>query len=320
MAVPTNTHQTYDSGLIYEDLSSKVSAISPTETPFQTAISTSKAEQTHHEWSTVDLAAASDSNTNVEGDDATNDAPTTGVRVGNYTQISDKVAQVSGSAEVANSPENQTRLAKQVFYKMQELKRDCEKQILSNKASVAGTTSVARQSGSLSSWLETNVDVAGTGGVAGGYNSGTGLTVAPTDGTLEALTEAKFIGVVQSAWTEGGNPSIAFMAGAMKSKITSTFTGYASKQREADKTISAATDLYVSDFGDIRLVADRFARASSVEIIDPARASVAMYRGMRSDGLAKTGDSMRKQILHEYCLHIDNEKAHAGVYGINPAL
>ena len=61
-----------------------------------------KAKGKYHEWQTDVLVASSDANAVIEGDDATNDALTPTVRVGNYTQISDKVAQVTGTQEVVD--------------------------------------------------------------------------------------------------------------------------------------------------------------------------------------------------------------------------
>ena len=56
------------------------------------------AENTYHEWQTDTLAAADATNARVEGADASDTSFTATNRVGNYTQISDKVVSVSGTS------------------------------------------------------------------------------------------------------------------------------------------------------------------------------------------------------------------------------
>ncbi|MGL1218043.1 SU10 major capsid protein, partial [Vibrio parahaemolyticus] len=67
-----------------------------------------------------------------------------------------------------------------------------------------------RMLGSLPSWLTTNVD-RGAGGANGGYNAGTSLTVAATDGTTRAFTKALLDSVHQACYTAGGNPSVLML-------------------------------------------------------------------------------------------------------------
>jgi hypothetical protein len=90
-------------------------------------------ENTYHEWSTVELAAANADNKTIEGDDATNDAPTTGNRFGNYAQLMDKVAQVTTTAEKVKSAGGVQKMAKQILFKTQEIKRDMEARLVSKK-------------------------------------------------------------------------------------------------------------------------------------------------------------------------------------------
>ena len=97
MALPSDTFTTYDSVGNREDLSDIIYDVTPTETPFLTALPKGKSTSTKHEWQTRALTAASGSNAVLEGDDATTDASTANTRVYNYPQISDKVARVTGT-------------------------------------------------------------------------------------------------------------------------------------------------------------------------------------------------------------------------------
>ena len=134
MAVTANTNETYNVSTIKEDLQDALISISPTETPFMSAIGTKSVSSTYFEWATVDLAAADATNRVAEGENAPgNDAPTNAVRLANYVQISDKVVEVSDTAEAVNGVGDAQRIAKQVAYKLKEMKRDIETMIVAQQ-------------------------------------------------------------------------------------------------------------------------------------------------------------------------------------------
>src|SRR5574343_912264 len=122
MAQPSGTHSSYDHIGRREDLSDIIYDVSPTDTPFLTAIPRNQATSTTHEWLTRSLAAASGSNAVIEGDDATTDAANANVRLFNYTQISDKVARVSGTQEAVTNAGMANTMAREKADKMKELK------------------------------------------------------------------------------------------------------------------------------------------------------------------------------------------------------
>src|SRR3990167_1311530 len=99
MALPTNTFTTYSAVGNREDLSDAIYRIDPTDTPFMSGIERERATAVNHEWETQALASANSSNAVLEGDDATTDATTATVRLGNPCQISDKVARVTGTQQ-----------------------------------------------------------------------------------------------------------------------------------------------------------------------------------------------------------------------------
>ena len=103
MALPTNTFSSYTAIGNREDLSDVIYRIDPADTPFMTACEREKATAVSHEWQTQSLAAVDTNNAVLEGDDATTDAATPTVRLGNICQISDKVARVTGTQRAAES-------------------------------------------------------------------------------------------------------------------------------------------------------------------------------------------------------------------------
>jgi hypothetical protein len=318
MAVNANTNQTYDVSTIREDLDAALSSISPTETIFMSSIGTRNVDNTYFEWSEVDLAAAAD-NRAVEGDAATNSAPTNAVRKGNYTQISTKTVEVSSTNQAVNGVADAQTVAKQVAYKLSEMKRDMEKMLLDNVAASAGSASAARQTAGLPAFLTTNAS-RGTGG-ADGTTSGSGSAgypdAAATDGTTRAITETLLKGVIADCWDEGAEPSVVLCGSSQKQTI-SGFTGNATRYKEAeDSKLNAAIDVYISDFGELQIVPARHIRSRDVFVLDPNYAAVAYLQTAKQEPLAKNGLSERRLISAEYGLQVTSEKAHGVIADVS---
>jgi hypothetical protein len=315
MTVPSNTHQTYQTVGIREDLSDIISRIDPTEVPFTSNIGRSKATNTRHDWQIQTLAAATNTNAQIEGDEASVDAAVATTRPWNYTQIADKVASVTGTNRAVNTAGRDDEMEYQVMLKGLELRRDVETQMVTNKASVQGNSATARVSGGFECWLTSNVSL-GTSGTTTGFSSTTGLVAAPTDGTQRTFTEALLQAVVRSAWTNGGRPKI-LMLGPFNKQRFSGFSGIAAQRRDVkgmdQATIIGAADVYVSDFGNLNVVPNVFQRDRTALLIDPKLVKKAQLRPMKNWEIAKLGDQTRRQILEEYTLEVVNEAGHGKV-------
>lgn len=300
-----------------EDLSNTIYNIAPTETPVVSSIGKTKATATYHEWQTDDLAAASAAGL-IEGADASGASDTPTVRVGNRTQIQGKTVHISGTLDAVDKAGRKTETAYQLAKAGQELKRDMEKTILGNVAQSNGTAgSSARLLGSIQTWLGTNF-VTMTDGVAPVGSNGTAIR---TEGaTAAAFTEAKLKECVKSCFENGGNPTILVVPPTQK-QVVSGFPGIAEQRYAAptsgkQTTIMGAADVYLSDFGTLSVVPDRFMTADTSPaaeqalVLDPSMAAIATLRPFQSNLLAKSGDSEKHQMLVEYTLQVSNEKAH----------
>ena len=129
MAVPSNTRTTYGAIGIREDLSNIIYNISPEDTPFMSGIGKSSCDNTYFEWQIDGLSDPTD-NRQIEGDDATALAVVEPDRVGNYTQISSKVVQSSGTAEAVDFAGRKSTQAYQMAKRAKELKLDMESMAL----------------------------------------------------------------------------------------------------------------------------------------------------------------------------------------------
>lgn len=313
MAVETNTNLTFATIGIREDLAEKIYLVAAEDTPFTSNIGTTSATATFHEWQTHALASAIDTNAVLEGDDSTIDAATRTVRVGNRTQISDKTASVSGTNQAVDQAGRSSEMAFQLVTKGTELARDIEKQMLSNKPSVAGSTTLARQSAGMLAWLETNTE-RGVGGSDGGFSSG--VVDAATNGTLRNFTETLLKAAQQSAFATGGKPTQLYMDGALKQ----TFSGFGgisatrvntTIDANAQTSIIGAADVYVGDFGTLTAIPHPYGTTGRDVIgVDTSMVAKSILRPMASMELAKNGDSERRLLNEEYCLEVKNEAAH----------
>jgi hypothetical protein len=300
-----------------EDLSNTIYNIAPTETPVVSSIGKTKATATYHEWQTDDLAAASAAGL-IEGADASGASDTPTVRVGNRTQIQGKTVHISGTLDAVDKAGRKTETAYQLAKAGQELKRDMEKTILGNVAQSNGTAgSAARLLGSIQTWLGTNF-VTMTDGVAPVGSNGTAIRTKGA--TASAFTEEKLKECVKSCFENGGNPTILVVPPTQK-QVVSGFPGIAEQRYAAptsgkQTTIMGAADVYLSDFGTLSVVPDRFMTASTSPaaeqalVLDPSMAAIATLRPFQSNLLAKSGDSEKHQMLVEYTLQVSNEKAH----------
>jgi hypothetical protein len=318
MTTPASTFETYAAVGNREDLSDTIYRIDPSETPFVSGIEREKASAVNHEWQTQALGSVDATNAVLEGDDATTDAVTATVRLGNMCQISDKVARVSGTQQAVDHAGRDDELAYQEMLKGLELKRDIETILVgTNQAKVTGNDTLARKTASVLSWIKTNTSksAGATTGVDPSAADGTGTR---TDGTQRVFTEAQLKTVLSAIWTAGGKPDV-IMTGAFNKQMFSTFTGRATPTEDTKaKKIVASVDFYESDFGKLSVVPNRFQRTRDVLILQMDMWAQAHLNGrkMVSIPLAKTGDSDRRQILSEYVLVSRNEKASGGVFDL----
>lgn len=306
MAAPTNTFSTATAIGNREDLTDVIYRISPTATPLLNMAAKSKASNTLHEWQVQDLAAAA-ANAQVEGDDATAKAVTVTQRLQNRTQISSKTVIVSGTQQSMNPAGRKDELAYQLSLASLELKRDMEFALTQNNTAATGT----RTSRGLVGWVVDNKD-AGVGYVAASYTGNT----AQTDGTQRAFTETQLKSVLQQCFTNGGEPD-TIMVGPAQKQTFSTFTGGTTRfDKSEDSKLTASIDVYVSDFGTLNVVPNRFQRTRDAFVLQSDKMAVAYLRPFQTKELAKTGDADRRQIVVEYTLECRAPKAHGAIYDL----
>jgi hypothetical protein len=297
---------------IREDLSDTIYNISPAEVPFQASIPHVKATQMNHEWQTDSLAAAA-ANAVIEGDDVTAGSSTPTTRLGNITQLSQKSARVTSRARAVNTAGRADELIYQMEMKRaRELRRDVEKCLLDNKPKVTGNDTTAPECAGIGAWIATNDDFGATGSSPSPIDG----TDARNDGTQRLFTEDLLKNVMNLIFTEGGYPDV-LMVGAFNRQIASSFTiGRTVMQKAEDPKLHATFSIYSSDFGDLKIIPNRFQRARDALVLQTDMWAFATLQDYHSFDLAKTGHSDARVIAVEYTLEARNEKASGGVFDL----
>jgi hypothetical protein len=312
MAAQTNMTTTLNSVGNREDLEDVIYRVAAEKTPVFSMIDRKKATARFHEWQIESLATPVTSNAQLEGDDVTAlDTANLTTRVGNYCQIFRKTLAVSRSQEVVDKAGRKSEVNRQKVLKGIELRRDVEKTICANLASVNESGATPRSTAGFLAWLTSNVS-RGASGASGGFSAG--IVAAATNGTQRAFTEALMKAAWATAFNNGADPSVAFMGGVLKQEF-SAFTGIADIRTEVKNrnqaTITGAADIYVGDFGSVSAVPHPYAFTRDFLAVDPEYAAVAVLDGFKTDDLNKTGDTAAKKIMtFEAAFECANEKAH----------
>jgi len=314
MATITNTFTTASPKGNRESLSDVVSRITPEDTPIWSMIAKESTTSIFPEWE-IDTLAAPGANAQLEGDQYTYAAVTPVTRVGNPTQIMRKEWVVTKTQEAVDNAGRAEQIKTVKVKRGIELKKDTEFAIVSNTASVKGQT---RLMGGLPSWITSNVSRGG-GGSNGGYNSGTTLTVAATNGSQRAFTKTLLDTVMQSCYTSGANVKQVVVSPYVKSVFVTFMsdTNVAAFRYAVDpqsnRTIIATADYYEGPFGRVAVIPNRVMATSAgvarnAFLLDEEMLAMKVLRKIASDpNVVTNADAEAGVLIGEHTLAVKNE-------------
>lgn len=314
MAATVGASKAYDlaGGPLREDLRDIIYDISPMDTVFLTRAARGTAKSTTHEWQ-IDSLAAPAKNAAIEGDAFSATARSLPTRLKNYTQIARKEYEVTGTAQKVNNAGMRELLAYHTMQAGKEIKRDMEKDMLSDEPASAGTSVSGRVSAGAESWIcsPNHIAVGQTTATTTAYVSGF-ATSPVTDGSATAFTEAGLKSMLAQAWSCGGETDTILVGAGLYNTI-SGFTGIATRFRDVaagkQASIVGAADVYVSAYGKHNIQLSRYSRSDTVLALDMSTWEVAYLRPFQTIEIAKVGDSERRLMLAEYTLCAKSPKA-----------
>jgi len=280
-----STYTTYNQVGKKEDVSDIISNISPFATPMQAMIKNEKVSARTFSF-LEDSLADSAVNAVVEGADASMATLTDATERTNNTQIMSKAFQVSATADAVATYGRAKETAHQLAKKLKEIKKDYERAMVGvEQAAVAGNASTARKMTSLLNQISTGIDA--------GSNA------------TDSLTESKLLLAGQTAYDNGSDVD-TFMIKPADAQIVAGFSAASGRNREIaqGKTLVNAIDLYVSPYGEYRVVLNRELKTTHALLIDPTMFKTCTLRPFTRTLLAKNGDSDRHHIVGEVsCKH-----------------
>jgi len=311
MAATVAASKAYDlvGGALKEDLQDMIYDISPMETVFLNGIARLSCASTTHEWLT-DALAAPTKNAAIEGDAHAPTARALPSRLKNYTQIARKDIEVTGTANAVDNAGMAKLMAYHTARAGKEIKRDMEKDLLSDEPASAGTSVSGRVSAGAEAWIyspnhiSVNQAAGGTGPTTTAPVSG--FAVSPvTDGSATAFTNTGLNAMLQQSWSCGGEVDVILVGPTLYNTI-SGFTGIATRFRDVGSRqqaqIIGAADVYVSPYGSHKIMLSRYSRSTTVFCFDMKTWGVAYLRPFQVTEIAKVGDADRKMLLAEYTL------------------
>ena len=328
MAVSANTFVSGTAKVNREELSDIVDLTQRSDTPIYSMIENGSASSTFPEWAVEEFDAPGN-NVQSEGRDYVFTDQDPNQRYGNHTQIMEKEGKFSNTQEAVSNAGQSEKINRKKVLKGIALRTDVEFSLVTNNPSLGGDD---RQSGSLSTWAETNVSRGG-GGANGGYDELTKVTAAPTDGTQRAFTKTLLDDLLQGAFTSGAKLNHMFFSPYQK-RVFATFMSdanvapfrYAAKAGK--NTLVADAEVYMGPLGTVYahpnfVMGANAATARNVFVLDTKKIKWAWLRKIAEDKeLAKTGDYKKFVLQGEGTAKVLNEKAVgivADVFGIDAA-
>jgi hypothetical protein len=349
MAAPADYLDTSDlkaiaaNGLVNEDVLQKIFDISDIPTPFLDLAGTDTIKNSYTEWVQDSLASVDTANAVVSGSDAgTSGQEKAGdARVGNHTQISDKLVQVTERALATSNIGRADELAYQIGRRLQELRRDVEAICLLPQASIADdNASVAGKSGSLPAWVVTN-DSLGTDGAATGFNTSTKVVAVPAAGDTRALTYSLLTAQIENAYLQNGNISTIMTVPQIVRRLNAYLFSSSAPHSiphanvdgggpGVDQTSQGWINVIKTDFGfNLKIIPNRLQQtyastdstpgtSADVFLIDPNMVAVGYLDGYKVKPIAKLGLAERRHLSVDWSLKVYQEKAHAVIRDITP--
>jgi hypothetical protein len=307
MAATVAASKAYDlaGGALKEDLQDMIYDISPQDTVFMNSVGRGTARSTTHEWLTDVLVAAA-KNAAIEGDAHAPTARALPSRLKNYTQITRKDIEVTGTANKVDNAGMSTLMAYHTARAGRECKRDIEFGALGSEPASAGTSVSGRVSAGAEIWIYQNNHLKPNQTTATTSAPTSGFAVGPqVDGSATAFTSAHLTSMLQQAWSCGGETDVILCGPSLYNTI-SGFTGLATRFRDVGSRHQAqiinAADVFVSAFGSHSIKLSRYAATDTVFAFDMSTWEIAYLRPFSVTDVARVGDAERKMLLAEWTL------------------
>jgi hypothetical protein len=294
MALGINT--VYDDGTRIEDVMRNIICLTPTDTPFMTGIKKGGASNVLHEWLNKTLTTRQD-NAKAEGATFSYAKRSLSSRSVNVTQIFDKTYDVSSTTRwVKKLHKTNDTKAELLADCLAEIATDIEHALLRG-SKCTGNDTVARRMAGAVNYITTNY-------------------TAVSSGTT--LSESFFTGLLELAWSAGGDPDEIYVNSFLKRVISGFDMGAVKNMATSDKRLVSNIDVVSGDFGIQKIFKSRdmlnATNNCTIMAIDNAKWKMAVgeeVHELSSEEVAQTSHSTKGVIRGELTLESLAENGNA---------
>jgi hypothetical protein len=278
---------TYDAVGMAEDVADIITTITPTKVPFQSSIGKESIDARRHDWQEDALDAVAD-NAELEGFTASDLTLVATTLRSNYTQIFSRTIKISETEERVKKYGRKSEVAYQMAKKGAEAKRNLENTLVGLvQNQTAGTAGVARRMDSV--WPQINSAVTDS-----------------NSGTPRAFSETIALSVLSKLYTAGGEAEV-MMIKPGDASIVAAFAAASGRVRDinngtSDRTVVNAVDLYISPWGEVKVVLNRFIKTTDALFYNGDNWKLLTLRDWKRVPLAVTGDNEMHMLVGEFSL------------------
>lgn len=292
-----NEYSSFDVVGKKEDVSDIISNITPTKAPFTSLVKSTSVHNTVFSWQEDELRAAA-ANAQLEGFTASPTARTPTVLRENNTQIFQDTFSVTGTNDAVSKYGRGKESAREAAKAAASLKLDLEAAYTKLDTTPVKPASIA-QAG-VFKCVQRQIDAD---------------NIVYTGATSTKITEALYLDALEQLYNEGADANITLVT-PTNSRTFAGFTNASGRSRvinDDKKTIVNAVNLYVSPFGEEKIVLSRYMKAGDTLIFTPEMWERVYLQGRNwfRETLAKVGDKMSMMIVGEFSLKHKNQKGSA---------
>lgn len=220
-----------------------------------------------------------------EGSDDLVVAESARAQLSNIEQIFKKGAQVTGSALASKS----TQFSEEINDRLLELKMNMENALFNSTKNDGSATPFIRRMGGLIEQADATNAVPVTG----------------------SLTEANIKQAMKNLWLKKLVPGnyFAFVNADLKDQIDSLYESQVRYNQPITSPFGTLVNQIQTNYGVLNFVLDRHVPADKIVTVNDAYLAIAFLRAPHFEPLAKTGDSIKGQVIAEATLKIASPKA-----------
>ncbi|MBO5492966.1 MAG: DUF5309 family protein [Pyramidobacter sp.] len=276
------------------DITDLITNISPTETPLMTLLGKADAAKgVIHSWEEDKLRDPAE-NAKVEGFDYSVDTKDEPRLLDNVCQIFAAGYGVTKTSQAVHRKNIKNKMAYNMRAAMKEIALDVEYALINNENKVTGNDDTARKMGGLPYFVKTNV--------------------MDNGGTARPLTWDLINSTIEAVKAAGGSPDHIVVSLRNKRVISSLLPINTTRNADiGNKKIGAVIDVFVSDFGVLNVLPDRWLGNADVYVLSSEYFGLSYLRPFKTEELPNTSDALKKEIVGELTLEARAEKASARI-------